>query len=105
MSSDPPPVRSASIAGPPRRPPVAESPLSRWPSSRWMPLASIWSCSDHVGIPTFLMFWYIASAIGRLKCPLQPEPTIMIVSTCVPVIIAAAVAFFFASSNIASVRS
>ena len=55
-------------------------------------------------MPTCLMFAYMSSAIGRLKCPLHPEPSIMTVSTCVPVIIAAAVAFFLASSNIAIVR-
>ena len=68
MSSEPPPVRCASGSGP-SRPPVPRLviPLSATPSSRWMPFASAWSLSSHFGMPTVLMFWYIASAIGREK--------------------------------------
>ena len=106
MSSDPPPVRCASGVGPSRRPRLRlVIPLSATPSSRWMPLASARSLSSHVGMPTVLMFWYIASATGREKCPLHPEPTIITVSTAVPVIIAAPFALSLASSNMASVFS
>ena len=60
-------MRVASFTGPPRRPGRDERPLSGWPSSRWIPFASAWSFASHVGVPTALMFWYIASAIGREK--------------------------------------
>ena len=51
-------------------------------------LAKVWSASDHSGCPTRLMFSYIASAMGLLKCPGQALPTASQL-TVVPVIIAA----------------
>ena len=105
MSSEPPPVRRDSSTGPPSRPGFVLNPLSGTPSSRWMPRASVWSFSSHAGVPTATMFRYIASAIGREKYGLQPEPTIITVSSFVSVISAAPCAIRFAVSNIASVRA
>ena len=105
MSSEPPPVRWFSGWGPLTRPGVVDKPLSATPSSRWIPLASVWSLSSQTGIPTVLMFSPMASAMGREKCPLQPEPTIMTVSSFVPVISVAPSAIFFASSYIFIVDS
>ena len=47
------------------------------------------SSSDQSGSPTRSMLAYSTSATGLLKCRPHADPTVMIVSTCVPVIIAA----------------
>ena len=89
MSSEPPPTRC------PRADRLAErgrtfgrGRVSAASISRWSALASVWSSSFHFGIPTRLMFAYIASAIALLKCCGQAVPSTRDV-TVVSVIIAA----------------
>ena len=75
MSSEPPRV---SAPRPPARrgaPSFVSRPRSGTFSSRCTAFASAWSASLHRGRPTCLMFSYIASATGLLKCCGQAEPS------------------------------
>ena len=89
MSSDPPPVLSASSDRPLQVPTRVASPCSRMPSSFCTARASVWSASLHCGMPTFWMFALAASATARLKCCGQADPSTRVGSSVVSVIIAA----------------
>ena len=105
MSSEPPPIQFCGVSAP--RSCLftcSDRPKSGEPSSFWMPFASVWSLSSHLGMPTVCTLACIASAIGLLKWADHPEPRIAIVSTFVSVIIAAPSATFFPTSNSAIVR-
>src|SRR5262245_31175189 len=99
MSSLPPPVLL--LDGPLSTfPKSVDRPLGRSvPSSHWSDLASSWSSLLQVGMPTRRMLFAVASAIGLLKWPLQPEPRMRTLASEVPVPIAAARAIVSPSAN------
>ena len=65
-----------------------------------MALASVWSASVHFGSPTFLMFRYIVSATGLLKCCGHAEPSTRVPVSSTPAIIAAPLAIVSPISHI-----
>ena len=89
MSSEPPPSDCDRSTGPRSSPTSVFSPDTSTPISFWNASAKRTSSSLHSGMPTRTMFACVFSATGLLKCRPHADPTVMIVSTVVPVMSAA----------------